>query len=230
MNTDWNNRRTYIMALLLTSWFVMSPSSGADDPKAEPESADGFVALYNGSDLTGWKTTGSWQSQDNGVLALNPRDGEEGWKRFSSYLWAAKQYGDFSCDFEYKHEAGGNSGFYFRVKDMDDPVETGIEIQIIDSHGKKGLKKGKLTSHSCTGGVIRTKAAPSKNMTKPAGEWNRMVVTCVGNRLNVQLNGERVIDLEIDQTPLKDRPASGFIGIQDHGQNFWVRNVRIKTR
>ena len=67
-------------------------------------------------------------------------------------------------------------------------------------------------------------------MSKPAGEWNRMVITCIGSHLVVDLNGEQIVDIMLDETPMKDRPMSGSIGFQDHGEpnNLKFRNIRIK--
>jgi hypothetical protein len=75
--------------------------------------------------------------------------------------------------------------------------------------------------------VIGT-AAPSKNMAKPAGEWNRYIITCKGNQLKVELNGEQIIDLELDKSAIKDRPPEGYIGFQDEAKPVQYRNVRIK--
>ena len=83
-----------------------------------------------------------------------------------------------------------------------------------------------LSHHDC-GGVIRT-VGPSKNMAKPAGEWNRMIVTCRGSRLQVELNGEEIVDVDLAETDSRDRPAKGHIGLQDHGQPLEFRNVRLK--
>ena len=77
------------------------------------------------------------------------------------------------------------------------------------------------------GGVIGA-AASSKNMAKQAGEWNRYVITCRGNQLKVELNGEQIIDMELDKSSLENRPAEGYIGFQDEGLPVWYRNVRIK--
>lgn len=186
------------------------------------EKDGGFVSLFNGKDLTGWKTEGNWLAEAGGVLAIKPRPGEEGWKRYGSYLWAEKQYGDFIFDFEYKHPPKGNSGFFFRCGDLADPVTTGLEVQILDSYGKEG----QLTNHDL-GGVIKT-AGPSKNMAKPAGEWNRMIVTCKGSNLKVQLNGEQIVDVDLSETESKDKPLKGYLGLQDHGQVMWFRNIKIK--
>ena len=183
-----------------------------------------FTSLYNGKDLSGWKTTGNWLPQEDGSLLIQPRDGESGWTRYDAYLFSEKQYKDFVIDFEYSYPPGGNSGFYFHVGDLKDPVSTGIEIQILDSSKKEGA----LNSHD-HGGVVSTAAAASKNMSRPPGEWNRMVVTCIGSQCQVELNGEQIIDVDLSQTAVKDRPESGYIGFQDHGQpnNIKFRNIRI---
>ena len=54
------------------------------------KSKDGFVSLYNGKDLTGWKTTGNWIPQKDGSLLIQPRPGEKGWQRYDDYLTSVK--------------------------------------------------------------------------------------------------------------------------------------------
>ncbi len=188
---------------------------------AEPKQR-GFVPLLNGKDLSGWNTKGNWIVEDKGVLTLKPRPGERGWKRYDAYLWAKKKYGDFILDLEYKIPQGGNSGIFVRVGDLKEPVAKGIEVQILDSHGKQG----KLGAHDC-GGVISA-VGPSKNASKPAGQWNRMVITCQGSRMQVALNGEQIVDFRLDKSALKDRPAVGYVGLQDHGQPLSFRNIKIR--
>lgn len=184
-----------------------------------------FTPLYNGKDLTGWKTTGNWIPQADGSLLIQPREGEKGWQRYDAYLFSNKRYKDFVMDFEYSYPPGGNSGFYFRVADLSDPVGKGIEAQILDS----SQKEGPLTSHD-HGGIVKTKAAAKKNMSRPPGEWNRMVVTCIGSHCQIELNGEKIVNVDLSKTPMSDRPLSGYIGFQDHGQpnNILFRNIRIR--
>ena len=52
---------------------------------------DSFVSLYNGNDLTGWVTSGNWIVEKDGVLLIQPRDGEKGWQRYGDYLWSEKK-------------------------------------------------------------------------------------------------------------------------------------------
>lgn len=183
-----------------------------------------FEALYNGKDLSGWKTAGNWLPQSDGSLLIEPREGETGWQRYDAYLWSEKEYGDFVLDLQYAYPPGGNSGVFFRVGDRDNPVEEGIEAQILDSSQKENA----LGPHD-HGGIIGT-AAPTKNMSRPPHRWNRMVITCVGDDLTVELNGEPIIDVDLSESPLSDRPRKGFIGLQDHGQpnNIKFRSIRVR--
>lgn len=178
------------------------------------------VAQQSLNDLSKWETNGNWIQEENNVLVIKPRPGEEGWRRFDDYLWSKKQYGDFALELEYKIPEDGNSGVFVRVREKDDPVETGIEVQINDVHGKE-----ELTAHDC-GGVIGT-VGPSKNMAKPADEWNKMRITVMGTQLKVNLNGEQVVNVNLQNTSRSDRPMKGYIGLQDHGLPLQFRNVSI---
>ncbi len=185
----------------------------------------GWIDLLEGNDLSKhWTTTGNWTIDSDGVVKLTPRPGEKGWSRFDAYLWLKKEYQDFEIQFEYKVEKGGNSGFYFRVADRASPVAKGIEVQIYDSGSKPA--DAKLTDHD-SGGIIPG-IPPTKNAAKPAGQWNHFHIIHKGDKLTVKLNGELVNEIDISQTRLKDRPAKGFIGFQDHALPLWLRNIRIR--
>jgi hypothetical protein len=181
--------------------------------------------LLAGGDLgKHWFTEGNWKLDKDGVVALEPRPGEKGWQRYNMYLWAKEKYTDFDADFEYKVAKSGNSGFYFHVGDLKDPVTHGIEVQIYDSGGKPA--DAKLTDHD-SGGIIPG-VPPKKNTAKPAGEWNRMQVTVKGNRVTVRLNDEVVNEVNLDEGKLKSRPPTGYIGFQDHGMPLWLRNIKVR--
>ena len=180
-----------------------------------------FVPLFNGKNLDGWKTTGNWIVEKDQSVTLKPRAGETGWTRYQDYLTTERQYSNFVLDLEFKFNAKGNSGVFMRVGDLKNHVKSGFEVQILDTHGKK-----KVGNHDC-GGVIGT-AAPSKNMVKPAGQWNRYIITVKDDQLQVILNGEQIIDLQISKSAIKDRPTKGYISFQDEAKRVWYRNVRIK--
>ena len=203
-------------------------------PKAE---ADGFVTLFNGKDLTGWHSgpDHSWIVQDGVLTVTRAMDGKE---HNSDYLWTNDTYGDFALDLEFKVTDGTNSGIFFRTSDLKDPVYTGFEVQICDSHGRDNL------SRTGTAGAIYDCLIPARNAIKPRGEWNRCRLTCKGSQIEVVLNGEKTIDMDVDQwtkagqnpdgTPnkfrraMKDFARVGYIGLQDHGRPVWYRNIKIK--
>ncbi len=188
----------------------------------QAESKDQWVDLLPNNQLDKhWTTTGNWSINDEGVVTLEPRPGESGWKRYDAYLWLNDQARNFEVKFDYKTQPKGNSGFYFHVADRDDPVSQGIEVQIYDSHGQD-----KLTDHT-SGGVI-PRIPPSANAAKPAGEWNHFEIRCVDDQLTVKLNGKVVNKVDLSEGPLATRPKSGYIGFQDHGLPFQLRDIHLK--
>lgn len=199
-------------ALSLAAW----GSAQAETPWTE---------LLKGSDLNAhWTTTGNWSLKD-GVATLTPREGESGWSRWSAYLWSKESYGDFEVEFDYMVQPKGNSGFYFRVGDVNEPVKTGIEVQIYDS-ASWGPEKP-LNDHD-SGGLIPG-VPPTKRSAKPAGEWNHFHITCKADKLTVKLNGEVVNEVDLTKGALASRPKKGPIGFQDHGLPLSVRNIRVRA-
>lgn len=189
------------------------------------QAADDWQEPLKGGDLKkNWTTTGNWKLNEDGVVALEPREGEKGWTRYDAYLWLNGEYKDFEIDFEYKVQKSGNSGFYFHVGDVKEPVKTGIEVQIYDSGSKKA--DAKLTDHD-SGGIIPG-LPPKKNTAKPAGDWNRFQITVQGDKCIVKLNGETVNEVNLQEGGLKSRPATGAIGFQDHGLPLALRNIKIR--
>jgi Domain of Unknown Function (DUF1080) len=184
-----------------------------------------WVECMTGKDLgEHWTTTGNWV-YENGVAALKPRAGEKGWTRYDAYLWLKSDaLQNFEVEFEYNMEKSSNSGFYFHVGDVKNPVSSGIEVQLYDSFGKPAGKP--LTDHD-SGGIIPG-VPPTKNSAKAPGEWNKFQITCRDDKLTVMLNGETVNELNLAEGKTKDRPKTGAIGFQDHGLPLSLRNFRFR--
>ena len=173
-------------------------------------------------DLSNFETTGNWKVDDKGVLTLEPREGEKGWKRYDAYLWVKGDYGDFEMTMDFNLVKGGNSGLFFRVSDKKDPVNNGMEVQILE-----GAKKGKDLGHHDMAGIIRLQGATKYTLNKP-GEWNTMILKAVGQALTVTVNGEVVNEVDLSKGNRKGHPLKGYISIQDHGGPLTFRNVKIK--
>ena len=112
----------------------------------------------------------------------------------------------------------GNSGVFVRSSSQRSYIQT----QIRDSHGKEEP----LDNSDC--GAVVGVAAPSKNMSKPAGQWNRMIITCQQDRMQVELNGEEVINLDLTESQKTRTVRSGRIGFENKNSPVAFRNVRIK--
>jgi len=200
---------------------------------SEQEKKDGWVLLWNGKDSEGWV--------DGAGAALKAdhfQDGSINPKGAAGHMaYTKERYGNFVLACDAKVSKGCNSGLFFRTGTMKDPVQTGFEIQVFDSAGKE--KVGKHDS-----GALYDIVAPSKNAMKPAGEWNHFEVTANGAKVSIALNGEKIVECDLDQgsepekspdgtknkfkTPLKDFPREGHVGLQDHGSEVWFRNLKIK--
>lgn len=190
---------------------------------AVEEPPPGFVALFDGT-LDGWqmvdgKRKEAWTVKD-GVLVCSGGGG--GW------LMHRQQFSDFDLRLEYRISKRGNSGVAIRSPIRGRPSAVGIEIQILDDPTYKGLKPSQHT------GSVYSVVAPSKHAGKPAGEWNTMRIVCQGRQVRVEVNGEKVVDANLDdhKAAAKQHPGilrtEGHIGLQDHGGKLEFRNLWIK--
>jgi len=168
----------------------------------------------------------SW-TYENGILSA----------KGGGDLWTKSISGNFILDLDFKLESGTNSGIFVRTGDIIEWLHTAIEVQIFDSYGKEDI-----TKHDC--GAIFDCLAPTENMVNAPGEWNKYTITCTGNKIYVVLNGEQIIDMDLDlwteagknpdgtpnkfKTAYKDMPRKGHIGFQYHGHPVWFRNIRIR--
>jgi len=195
--------------------------------------AEGFTVLFNGQDLTGWQPATNW-TVENGIIALKDRSDRQ--EHNDNYLWTKEQYADFVLDLEFKVTQGTNSGIFLRTPDLKDPVYTGIEVQVTSAAPGRRLTKNSI------GGLYDLVAAKA-NALNP-DDWNRYSITCQGSKISVKLNGQLVVDADLDQwtevgknpdgtankfnRALKDFARTGYIGLQDHGSPVWYRNIRVK--
>jgi len=185
--------------------------------------------------MPGFESGSPYWVIEDGVLAL--KDRTDGKMINANYLWTKEQYGDFVLELEYKvPPERANSGVFLRTADRKDPVQTGIEIQVGNAPADRPLGRGSV-------GGLYDLLAPRVNAHK-VGEWNKYVITCLGPRIRVELNGQLTADANLDEwvearknpdgspnkfrTPLKDFARRGYIGLQDHGVPVWYRNIRIR--
>jgi hypothetical protein len=173
--------------------------------------------LFNGRDLTGWIVMhgGEWKIEEGAIVGRNGTNWTTNPEKSGSWLRTEKEYSDFVLELEYAINARGNAGVFIRSALEKNPAFTGHEMQILDDHGREPRK-------SSTGALYDVVAA-TKNMSKPANEWNKVRITCKGKRIQINLNGEDIVDYQTD------RLTRGYIGLQNHDAHAVIkfRNIRI---
>ena len=137
------------------------------------------IPLFNGKDLSGWKTMGkdpsAWKVED-GILR-NDAVQEPGKHKSYANLRTEREFEDFDIQLEFRVPPDGNSGVYLR----------GIyEVQVANSYGRKN------DPHNC--GALYSRILPSENVSKPPGEWQTFDITLVDRHLTVVHNGKKTID------------------------------------
>ncbi|MBX3442407.1 MAG: DUF1080 domain-containing protein [Planctomyces sp.] len=226
--------------LLLCSLFALpAAAAGEENTISESERRGGWKLLFDGKSLDGWRNY--------------RRDGiGDGWAVVDGALTRAKggagdivtkdQYGSFELSLEYRISKGGNSGIMFHVaEDYDAPWQTGPEIQIQDNQdGHDPQKSGWL--YQLYPALPEPFTGRSVDATRPVGEWNHVQVriTPVGCEINVngyrysmfQKGSEdwnrRVARSKFAEFPDFGKPTSGYICLQDHGDEVAYRNIKIR--
>lgn len=223
-------RNIAISAMVLSlSFLAVQTAAAADNELTPEEKAAGWKLLFNGKDHTGWKC-------NNGKKIASPiEEGALVPHRSGGYLIVYDQpFSDFvlKCDVRMGEEC--NSGVFFRVGDLKNPVQSGFEAQILAGPADP--------YHSF--GAIYDLVPPSKQLAKGAGEWNTLEITCKGPDIRIAVNGETVAQMNCDEwteprkrpdgtshkflKAVKDFPRKGYIGLQDHGHKVWFKNIKIR--
>ncbi|MCG8584377.1 MAG: DUF1080 domain-containing protein [Pirellulales bacterium] len=197
---------------------------------------DKTIELFNGKSLDGWTTqsgapvTKGWVVKD-GMLVRKSRGGA---------IYTKDEYGDFDLRFEWKIDKGGNSGIKYRVAFYKKGVRgrpgwLGGEYQI---YGDKNKSRG---VHSA-GALYGLFAPNEKKKLRPADEFNESRIVVRGSHIEHWLNGEKIVEADVDSDEWKKRIAKskfnivpgffqnpkGRIQIQDHGAPVSFRNITLR--
>ena len=233
--------RAFIGVLTILCLAVMVATSPA--PAADNTPPEGYTALFNGKDLSGWKglpkapldnpakraaatpeqlAEAQKEADENMRQHWTVQDGvlvfEPGPQKTGRSLATAKDYGDFEMLVDWKIKEAGDSGIYLRGSP---------QVQIWDPSVKAagGVGSGGLYNNQ------KNPSTPSKKADKPIGEWNTFWIKMVGDKVWVKLNGEMVVDgVTLENYWERDKPIypAGQIELQNHGNTLYFKNVYIK--
>ena len=166
-------------------------------------------------------------------MTLAHKDGKDG-----GDIVTDDAFDSFELAIEWKVSPGANSGIMYHVDEAEDaPFFTGPEYQILDNTKHEDGKHKETSAASCY-----ALYAPSKDVTKPVGEWNQTRIIVKGNHVEHWLNDVKVVEYELGSDDWNKRVKAskfnewkkfgtikkGGIDLQDHGDDVAYRNIKIR--
>jgi hypothetical protein len=137
---------------------------------------------------------------------------------------------DYSVRFHFQLPPGGNNGLAMRYPGKGDTAYTGFELQVLDNSAEKYATLKPWQYHGSAYGL----KAAHRGYQRPVGEWNYQQVTMRGSRVQVELNGYRILDADLSKLESqlknatgKDNP-SGYFGFAGHNDPVAFANIRIR--
>jgi hypothetical protein len=187
--------------------------------------AKGFESVFNGKDLTAWAGATDGYEVKEGAIVNRPGKGGN--------VFTEAEYDNFAVRVEYRMPEGGNNGLAIRYPGKGQPSsEAMCEVQILDDNAKKHEK---LDPRQYSGSVYGMIPA-HRGYDRKIGEWNFMEVTVKGPKIQVELNGTRIVDGDVSTVkefmggkvhPGKDLPK-GHFGFAGHNDPVAFRNIEIR--
>lgn len=239
----------HIYSFLAMSFLAVLAISCApkDNTLTKAEQADGWQLLFNGQDLTGWRSfnnpelIGGWSVVDGCIQAAG--DGSDG----SGYIVTDKKYSNFILKWDWKLTHGGNSGMIYHVVEnpvFDVPYVTGPEYQLIDNEGWEEVNAPSKLEEWQKLGVDYAMHLPDYSVMKvnPQGEWNTSQIVFDNGHVEHWLNGVKLLEFEAwtddwfvrknsgkwANAPEYGLASDGVICLQDHGDPASFKNIKIK--
>ncbi|MDA7527708.1 DUF1080 domain-containing protein [bacterium] len=190
-----------------------------------------FDSLLPETGLEGWSVhegrQEAWQRDGDSVYCQGAGGG---------WLRTDKEYSDFHLKFDYRLQAGANSGVGLRVPQEGNPTFTAVELQLLDDSAPKYAS---LRDDQYTGSLYYHVAPTQKPQLLPVNEWNSCEVICKGDQMTIKLNGDIVNEINLAQPDeenqkesgakwqLAKRPPLGRIALQSSSSRVDFKNLQI---
>ena len=229
-----------------TSLMVETDTIAEVNTLTDAEIANGWTLMFDG------KIPGKWRgyNMDHFPASWSVTDGTLHCKASKHDKADVGDRGDiifdeklqnFELSLEWKISEGGNSGVFYLAQEIPDKDiwQTAPEMQVLDNVKHPD---GQEAIH-CAGSLFDI-IGVDQNKVKPVGEWNQAKLLVNKGLVEHWLNGEKVVEYHLWTPEWKEMVAGskfpqfnpdwvnvadeGFIGLQDHGDAVWYRNIRIK--
>ena len=220
--------------------------------------ADGYITIFDGKSLDGWRGYGKdkvpsrWIIED-GCLKFCGTGTGEGQTGEGGDLIFAHKFKNFELELEWKISKGGNSGIFYLAQEVTSKDKDGNEVlepiyisapefQVLDNANHPDAKLGKDNNRQAASLYDMIPAVPQN--AKPFGEWNKAKIMVYKGTVVHGQNDENVLEYHLwtkqwteERWPLAfellnncgGENHEGFIGVQDHGDDVWYRNIRVKV-
>ena len=227
-------KKSIFFIIVLAAFICVEYAQAQEAARTHPDTSEsGWEDLFAPDLSNADDPSGVWSVEDGTFTASE-----------DEALWTAQSYNDYILDLEVKLGERANSGVVIHASDTDDWIPNSVEIQVGDDYDPDRTEPPRNTQ---SGSAFGHKA-PSKQMMKPAGEWNRYTISAIGDEIWVVVNGELVTEIDMKDftsaeanpdgsripewlsKPLASLPSEGYIGFQGKhgGAPIWFRQIKIK--
>jgi len=214
---------------------------------SKQEVKDGWKLLFNGKNTDGWHGYNKqgfpekgWEVKDGTLHVFGSGKGEAGG---GGDIITNQQYGNFELALDWKVSEGGNSGIFYLVQEKPgQPIwKSAPEMQILDNDKHPDAKLG--VDGNRAAGSLYDLIPGNMEVVKPAGEWNEVKVLVYKGTVIHTVNGVNVLEYHLwtddwnnmvlnskfkDYEDFLNTAEKGYIGLQDHGDDVWFRNIKIR--
>lgn len=220
----------------------------APNTLTEAEKAEGWILLFDGTTSQGWRGykkdsfPAGWEIVDGTISCKGSGRGEAGAEAGGDIIYD-KKFSNFHLKLEWKISEGGNSGIFYLGQETEDFIwKTAPEMQVLDNAKHPDAQAGKDGNRQA--GSLYDLIPANPQNAKPAGEWNSVEIKVYKGTVWHFMNGEQVLEYHLWTPEWKemvknskfpklnpkwvDVASEGYIGLQDHGDDVWFRNIKIK--
>ncbi|MCF8406377.1 MAG: DUF1080 domain-containing protein [Chitinophagaceae bacterium] len=198
----------------------------------EEEKNQGFVSLFDGTNLDSWTGNTSGYLIEEGAVVVHPDKAGEGG---GGNLYTKEEFADFIYRFDFQLTPGANNGIGVHAPLEGDAAYLGMEIQVLDNEADIYKALQPYQYHGSVYGVIPAK----RGFLKPTGEWNQEEIMVKGTKIKVTLNGTVILEGDYAEASKngtmdhKEHPGllrtTGHIGFLGHGEVLRFKNMRVKV-
>ncbi len=230
---------------MLSGLMLMSCKTKTGNKEKSTESQ--WITLFDGTSTDGWRGYDStsfpahgWVIDGDALKCVGSGEGEAGGK--GGDIIYDKKFKDFDLTLDWKISEGGNSGIFYLAEEIPgEPIwKSAPEYQVLDNERHPDAKLGENGNRQA--GSLYDLIPANPQNAKPAGEWNTAEIMVYQGTVVHYMNGKKVLEYHIGtpdfiqmiaNSKFKDFPEfgkyrEGYIGLQDHGNDVWFKNIKIK--